>query len=112
MSPGVCTVLMTAPDRETALRVVRTLVEERLAACANVIPGLRSVYWWEGEVEEANEVLAILKTREDRVEELMERAAALHPYDVPELLVVDVSEGFGPYLEWVMRESVEGAADG
>ncbi len=109
MSTGVCTVLMTAPDRETALRVVRALVEERLTACANVIPGLRSVYWWDGEVEEADEVLALLKTREDRVAALMERAVALHPYDVPEVLVADVSEGFGPYLEWVMRESVEGS---
>lgn len=109
MSTGVCTVLMTAPDRETALRVVRTLVEEHLAACANVIPGLRSVYWWDGEVEEADEVLALLKTREDRVAALMERAVALHPYDVPEVLVADVREGFGPYLEWVMRESVEGS---
>lgn len=98
---------MTAPDRETALSMVRTLVEERLVACGNVIPGLRSVYRWEGEVEEADEVLVLFKTGSRRVTALVERAAELHPYDVPELLVGDVSEGFGPYLEWVMRESGE-----
>ena len=103
---------MTAPDRETALSVVRTLVEERLAACGNVIPGLRSVYRWEGEVEEADEVLVLFKTRADRVMAFLERAAELHPYDVPELLVGDVSEGFGPYLEWVMGACEEESAHG
>lgn len=110
MSRDVRTVLMTAPDRETGLSLARSLVQERLVACGNVIPGLRSVYWWEGEVEEADEVLVLLKTRADRVTALIERAAELHPYDVPEVLVGEVSEGFGPYLEWVIRES-EGGAD-
>ena len=76
-------------------------------ACGNVVPGLRSVYRWEGEVEEADEVLVLFKTRADRVSGLLKRAAELHPYDVPELLVADVTDGFGPYLEWVMQACEE-----
>lgn len=108
MAPAVRTILMTAPDAETADELGGALVEARLAACANVVPGVRSIYWWEGEVERSEEVLVILKTREERVAELLERAAELHPYDVPELLVLAVSEGHDPYLQWVERETRSG----
>jgi periplasmic divalent cation tolerance protein len=98
-------VLMTTPDRETGERLGRALVEERLAACANVVPSLVSTYRWQGAVERAEEALVIVKTTEARVAELTERAVALHPYDVPEVLVLAVDAGHGPYLEWVRAES-------
>jgi periplasmic divalent cation tolerance protein len=98
-------VLMTAPDRETAEELAEALVGERLAACANVLPGITSIYWWEGAVEKASEVLVVLKTAPDRVEALVERAAEIHPYDVPEVIALPVREGHGPYLTWVERET-------
>lgn len=101
--------LVTAPE-EAAEELVRALVEEHLVACGNVVPGLVSIFRWEGGVERSTEVLLMLKTRRDRVEELTERIAELHPYDVPEVLALPVSEGSAPYLEWVLRETV--APDG
>jgi periplasmic divalent cation tolerance protein len=96
---------MTAPDPATAERLGAALVEERLATCANVLPALSSVYWWQGKVERANESLLLLKTVEARVPALRERAVKLHPYDVPELLVLEVADGYQPYLDWVREES-------
>jgi periplasmic divalent cation tolerance protein len=103
---GIRVVLMTVPDVETGLRIGRRLVEERLTACANVLPGLHSVYRWKDEVEEAGEALVVLKTVAGRVEALTERAAALHPYDVPEVLALPVLEGLQPYMDWVREGSM------
>jgi periplasmic divalent cation tolerance protein len=105
MDTGVRTVLMTAPDETSALALARALVEARLAACGNVVPGLTSVYRWQGRVESSAEALVILKTSRDRVEDLLERATELHPYDVPELLVLRVEDGHPSYLRWVLDET-------
>lgn len=93
--------LMTAPDAETAERIVRALVEERVVACGNIVPGLTSIYRWEGAIERDAEVLVVLKTTADELPRLLERVPELHPYDVPEVLAFPVTEGAGPYLEWV-----------
>jgi periplasmic divalent cation tolerance protein len=98
-------VVMTAPDRATAESLAKSVVGERLAACASLVPGLTSLFWWEGRVQRADEVLLLLKTQADRVPALIARAAELHPYDVPEVLALPVDAGFGPYLEWVRVES-------
>jgi periplasmic divalent cation tolerance protein len=98
-------VLMTAPDRATAESLAESVVRERLAACASLVPGLTSVFWWEGRLQRAEEVLLLLKTQADRVPALIARAAELHPYDVPEVLALSVEAGFAPYLEWVRAES-------
>jgi periplasmic divalent cation tolerance protein len=98
-------VLVTAPDEETAVGLARTLVEERLIACGNVVPGVRSIYRWEGAVQEDAEVLLILKTAESRVNLLATRVRALHPYDLPEVIVLTVSGGAEAYLDWVIAES-------
>mgnify|MGYP001950430392 CR=1 FL=1 len=98
-------VLTTAPSVEVAEALVRTLVEERLAACGNIVPGLTSIYRWRGEVEREEEVLVILKTEASAVARLVARVAELHPYEVPEALVLPVEAGHGPYLAWV-RENV------
>ncbi|HEX6938921.1 MAG TPA: divalent-cation tolerance protein CutA [Longimicrobiales bacterium] len=108
---GARVVLMTAPDRETAERLVRALVEERLVACGNIVPGLTSIYRWQGAIECESEVLVILKTAVEAVPALLARAPALHPYAVPELLVLPVEAGHRPYLEWV-REAAGFESDG
>ena len=97
----VVTVFMTAPDAETAEKLGRALVSERLAACANVVPGIVSMYWWDGELQRSDEAMVILKTVRQRSQALEARAVELHPYAVPEVLVLPVSGGHAPYLAWV-----------
>jgi periplasmic divalent cation tolerance protein len=98
-------VLMTAPDRPVAEKLAQSLVRERLAACANVVPGLTSFFWWDDDVQRADETLVIMKTPADRVDALMTRAAELHPYDVPELISLPVEAGLEAYVAWVGRET-------
>lgn len=100
----VVTVLMTAPGPDVAEEVVRALVDERLAACGNIVPGAVSVYRWKGEVQRDDEAVAILKTTRAALPGLIERAAELHPYDVPELIAHEVVAGRADYLEWVRAE--------
>lgn len=99
-------VLATVPDADVAGRIARTLVEERLVACVNVVERVRSVYRWQGEVEEAAELLLVMKTRADRCATLAARVEALHPYELPEVLVLPVCGGSRRYLDWVVSESV------
>lgn len=94
-------VLVTAPDADTAARIARTLVEERLAACGNLVPGVRSIYRWEGAVHDEAEVLLVLKTTTGAVDRLRARVVELHPYSVPEVLALPVSAGHEPYLAWL-----------
>lgn len=103
---GVRTVFVSAPDAETAETIGRALVDEGLAACVNVIPGMVSVYRWEGEVQREGETLMIAKTTEARMRALRDRIVQLHPYDVPEVLILDVVAGHEAYLRWV-QEAVE-----
>ena len=97
-------VLISAPP-DVAPGLARALVGERLAACVNVIPGVRSVYRWQGRVEEDDEVLLVAKTRGDRVDELSRRVCELHPYDLPETLALPATGGSAAYLEWVAAET-------
>ena len=106
---SVLVVLCTCPDEASAARIAHALVEERLAACVNRVPGVRSTYRWKDAVHEDSEVLLVIKTAEDRFEALRERVVALHPYELPELVAVKVAAGSAPYLRWVERES--GAAE-
>ncbi|HKJ93732.1 MAG TPA: divalent-cation tolerance protein CutA [Longimicrobiales bacterium] len=99
-------VLVTAPDLEVAERLVTALVEERVAACGNIVPGLVSIYRWHGAVERAAETLIVLKTMDATVPALLQRVGTLHPYEVPEMLVVPVEGGHAPYLDW-LAENVD-----
>lgn len=99
---GVRVVLVTAPE-DAADTLARTLVTDGIAACVNVLPGVRSVYRWEGDVESATESLLILKVPSAGSDDLVERVAERHPYDVPEVLLLDVAEGLPAYLEWVVN---------
>lgn len=101
MSEQALVVLSTCPDPDTASRLARMLVEQRLAACVNLIPGLRSVYEWEGRIEEDAEVLLVIKTSRARYPELEARLTEAHPYEVPEILALDVTAGLPAYLAWL-----------
>jgi periplasmic divalent cation tolerance protein len=94
-------VLVTAPSADEAARLARALVEARLAACGNVLPGLRSIYRWEGRVQDEGEALLLLKTTRDRFEALRDELLRLHPYDVPEVLALPVEAGSPAYLAWL-----------
>jgi periplasmic divalent cation tolerance protein len=98
-------VLVTAPSAEKAAEIARAVVEERLAACGNVVPGLRSIYRWEGKVHDEGEALLVLKTARDRFDALRARVIALHPYDVPEVIAVPIEAGSAPYLAWIVGET-------
>ncbi|MBP7126736.1 divalent-cation tolerance protein CutA [Myxococcota bacterium] len=98
-------VLVTAPGGEVARTIARTLVEERLAACVNRVPGISSTYRWQGGIVEDTEDLLILKTTKDRLDVLMARVREIHPYTVPEVLALEVAEGSASYLDWVTEET-------
>lgn len=104
MTALVC--FCTCPDTETAQRIADVLVEERLAACVHVLPGLRSVYRWQGAIERADEVLLVIKTVRERLEPLTARVACLHPYELPELVAVEIAGGLAAYLDWVAEQTI------
>ena len=102
---GTLVVLSTVASREEGTHIARTLVEERLAACVNVVPGLTSFFFWEGRLQEDTEVLLLVKTRRARYAELEARLRSLHSYSTPEILALAVEAGSPAYLAWV-RERV------
>lgn len=100
-----CFCYMTAGSREEALRIGRALVEERLAACANLIEGMTSIYRWEGAIQEDAEVVLIAKTRPDLVTRLTERVKALHSYDCPCVIALPVDGGNQAFIDWIAAET-------
>ena len=98
-------VLVTAPDLKTARRLARAALRQRLAACANLIPGLESHYWWRGKIEASREVLLLFKTRAARLRELEGLILTEHPYDTPEFVVLQLTAGTERYLAWLKQET-------
>jgi periplasmic divalent cation tolerance protein len=105
MTQGAAIVLVTAPSREVAEHLVTSVVEERLAACGNIVPGITSIYRWQGAIQKDEELLIVFKTTRAAAAQLMTRVEALHPYDVPEALVLPVEAGLAPYMSWVAANS-------
>jgi periplasmic divalent cation tolerance protein len=103
-SPRVVVAITTLPPEADADAFVRALLDARLVACGTVLPGARSIYRWQGRIEEAAESVLLLKTTEGRLPALRERLPSLHPYDVPELLVVASDDGLPSYLAWVQEQ--------
>lgn len=102
---SVLLAISTCPDADCAERIAQTLVAERLAACVNLLPGLRSVYRWQGGVEHADEVLLLAKTTPARAATLQARIVALHPHELPEVILVETAGGLPAYLAWVAAET-------
>lgn len=103
----VVVVLTTVPTGTKGEEIARTLVEERLAACVNVLAPMTSIYRWRGAVEREMEQQMIIKTTRNRLPAVQTRLAALHPYEVPEFLVLSVADGSSAYFEWVVNETSE-----
>ncbi len=109
---SVLLILCTHPDPAAAEALAATLVERRLAACVNVLSGLRSVYRWRGRIENAQEVLLLIKTTAERFTELKDALVSLHPYSLPEVLAFESRDGLDRYLDWVRTETAETGAAG
>ena len=101
--------LTNVPDEATAHTLARLLVEQRVAACVNILPKVRSVYQWQGAIEEADEVTLLIKTTQGRYPELEAAVRNAHPYQVPEIIAVPVVTGLPAYLQWVEKETLSGA---
>lgn len=95
-------VFITAPNQDEATRLAEMLVESHLAACVQILPGLESVYRWQGKIERQPEVLLIAKTLRSKFAELEREVRAVHSYETPEIVVVPIVNGSAPYLEWLM----------
>lgn len=98
-------VMTNVPDDAVALEMARQLVGQKLAACVNRVPGVRSIYRWQGVIEEADEVTLFIKTTQSRYVELEMAIKMLHPYQVPEIIVLPIAGGSQPYLEWIAQET-------
>jgi periplasmic divalent cation tolerance protein len=101
-------VLITAPNEDEAAKIAHDIVGSGLAACANIIRGVRSIYRWQGKVEDNNEVLMVVKTRADLFGDLEKRIKELHSYTVPEIIALPVIRGFEGYLAWLREETRPG----
>ena len=101
MSEEVLLVISTFPDVETARRIAQQLVTENLAACANVLPEVESIYRWQGKIENAQETLVFFKTTVACYDAFQEKLTSLHPYDVPEIISLRIAHGLPEYLKWV-----------
>lgn len=97
-------VLCACPNHQDALQIGSALVQERLAACVNLLPAIQSIYRWKGELEQSDEFLLLIKTTGPRFEALRDRLKALHPYETPEIVALPVADASGDYLAWIREE--------
>jgi periplasmic divalent cation tolerance protein len=103
--PGTIMVYVTAATRPEAEAIAEALVQDRLAACVNVLGTVQSIYRWQGKVEKADETVLIAKTRAELFDEVRERVKTLHSYDVPCIVAYPMIDGYAPYLEWIKAET-------
>ena len=98
-------ILSTIDTATEAERIARDLVDNRLASCVNISPGLQSVYRWQGEIHSDKELLLIIKTSSDKTDMAIKRIVELHPYDLPEAVVLPIESGHAAYLDWILNET-------
>jgi len=110
MSDDAIVVFMTAANGEEAARLADLLVGANLAACVQILPGVESVYRWQGKIERQSEVLLLAKTRKSKFDELEREVRALHSYDTPEIIAVPVTAGSAPYLAWLMQSNARASS--
>ena len=94
-------VLITAKDTVEAKKISDQLLQDKLIACANIIEGVNSVFWWQGKIDEAKEVLLVLKSRRDLFEKIIKTVKSLHSYETPEIIALPIVEGNPDYLKWI-----------
>ena len=103
MAEQILLAISTFPDAEAADRIAHTLIEEKFAACANIIPTVHSIYRWKDTIETAGEVIVLFKTTRDQQVAFQEKLRSLHPYEVPEIICVNIDTGSRDYLRWVLE---------
>jgi periplasmic divalent cation tolerance protein len=108
----IADVSITAESADWLAEFTRSIVNDRLAACGNIVPSIRSIYRWEGAVEDDNEALVVLHTRQSLVPAIIERANRDHPYDTPQVLAVPVIDSNPGYRDWVLASTRDGAEHG
>jgi periplasmic divalent cation tolerance protein len=104
MKNEFCLILSTAPDQGTARSIARALVDKQLVACVNILPAVESIYRWQGRVESASELLLLMKTTAATSREAIAELSRLHPYEVPEAIVLPITAGLTSYLSWIGAE--------
>ena len=105
--PEFIVVFVTCGSEEEALKIAHSLVEERLAACVNLVSPVRSIYRWEGKIWDEKEWILIIKTQKERFEELERKVKSLHSYSVPEIIGLPIVEGSSSYLQWLLEETTK-----
>ena len=100
-------IMCTCPDQDTAQNIADMLVDRALAACVNILPGLTSVYQWQGKRENAQEHLLLIKTTDEAYQALEQAITELHPYELPEVIAVPITQGLGGYLQWIEQQTVK-----
>lgn len=100
-------VYVTCPSEEVAASIGRKIVEARLAACANILPSVKSIYHWQGKIETASESVLVFKTTDDLWDGLKNEVKSLHPYEVPCIIAMPITHGHAPYLEWIAQETIK-----
>lgn len=103
--PPAAVCWVTCESREQADKIAQELLQKRLVACVNIVPGLTSMYWWQGKIETATEVMLMIKTRQERVRDVIAAVKALHSYSVPEVISVPIEQGNPDYLRWIAAET-------
>jgi len=101
----VAVIYSTIDDIQDARRIATTLIEEQLVACVNIIPDVESIYKWKGKIENADEIVMIAKTTDQNVKKTIERLKDLHPYDVPDIIVIPIVGGLKDYLDYINNET-------
>ena len=100
-------IFITAKDYDEATKISQSLVDNKLIACANIVSSVKSFFWWEGKVDEASEVLLILKTKKSLFKKIEKAVTTLHSYEVPEIIALPIIEGHRPYLKWVNESTLK-----
>ena len=103
-----CVVLITIKDVQEAKRIANRLLEEKLIACANIIKDVQSFFWWEGKIDQAQEVMLVLKTKRSLFGKLVKSVKKMHSYNVPEIIALPIVTGYNPYLKWISSSTIKG----
>ncbi len=94
-------ILITAKDKKEADKIAQALIKNKLAACVNILPGVQSLFWWQGKVDQAKEALLVVKSRKEKFAKIAKLVKSVHSYDVPEIIAIPIVSGFKPYLNWI-----------
>jgi len=98
-------IISTVPNEDVARNLSKILLEKRVAACVNIIPKVRSNYWWNGSIENSEEIILLIKTTEDKYDQLEDLIRKNHPYELPEIIAFEIKKGFNKYLNWIKDET-------